>query len=403
MNAETQQTMSKPLRILHVIPQFPYFGGRTIVGGHASCLLTLSLAQAKAGHDVTIVSCAPKGSAQIDDRLKLHSLFKLQKAGTVKFGLQFRKAVLPWAKAHKDEFDVVHCHSGFADYFVVSSALKRTLKIPTLHTLYCPIPQIGGRWRKPIVKGILTRCAKKLDSLAAMSGNVAKSMEEYGLPDVKITAPPVDIKRFCPPEQSEVDAYRTEIGIAPGEIAVLFVGNAKPQKNMIGVLRAFRRVKDQYPKARLIVTTELSQSSSDEHLALLRRTMDNLNLSEDLIQMGIIDNMPRLMQSCDLLVAPFLDSFGPSDYFMVVLETMACGKPTIASAVGGMPEVLDNDRGRLIDPTSEDELVEAMSNFIGNSDLRKAAGDNARFYTEQHFDPAQVAASHIHLYAQRGS
>ena len=403
MNAGTKQITAKPMRILHVIPQFPYFGGRTIVGGHASCLLTLSLAQAKAGHDVTIVSCAPKGSAQIDDRLKLHSLFKLQKAGTVKFGLQFRNAVLPWAKAHKDEFDVVHCHSGFADYFIVSSALKRKLKLPTLHTLYCPIPQIGGRWRRPIVKGILTRSAKELDILAAMSGNVAKSMEEYGLPNVKITAPPVDIERFCPPDQSEVDAYRTELGIAPDEIAVLFVGNAKPQKNMIGVLRAFRRVKDQYPKARLIVTTELSQSSSDEHLALLRRTMDELNLSEDLIQMGIIDNMPRLMQSCDLLVAPFLDSFGPSDYFMVVLETMACGKPTIASAVGGMPEVLDNERGRLIDPTSEDELVEAMGNFIGSADLRKAAGANARFYTEQHFDPAQVAASHTNLYAQRGS
>jgi len=390
------------MRILHVIPQFPYFGGRTIVGGHASCLLTLSLAQAKAGHSVTIVSCAPQGSAQIDERLKLHSLFTLQKAGTVKFGMQFRKAVLPWAVAHRDEFDVVHCHSGFADYFVVSSALKRKLKLLTLHTLYCPIPRVGGRWRKPIVKWILTRSANKLDMVAAMSGNVAKSMEEYGLSDVKVTAPPVDIKRFCPPEQSDVDECRTDLGIAPDEIAILFVGNAKPQKNMIGVLRAFRKVKDKYPKARLIVTTELSQSSSDEHLDILRRTMEELDLSKDLIQMGIIDNMPRLMQSCDLLVAPFIDSFGPSDYFMVVLESMACGKPTVVSAVGGMPEVLDNTRGRLIDPANEDDFVKAINDFVGNADLRKEAGKNARLYTEQHFDPAQVAASHTHLYAQRG-
>lgn len=386
------------LRILHVIPQFPYFGNRTIIGGHASCLLTLALAQAKSGHDVTIVSCTPNGSARIDERLALHSLFELESAGTIRFGLRFMRAAASWAKAHRDQFDAVHCHSGFADYYLVSSTLKRVTHLPTMHTLYCPIPGSGGRWHKPIIHGMIARAANRSDTLAAISRNVAASMQCFGLDPVEVTVPPVDTDRFHPPEPGEAESCRHELGIAPDEVAVLFVGNAKPQKNLIGVLHAFRRVRDRFPNARLVITTELRQSSSDENLTILRDTMSSLGLDEAVIQLGIVDDMPRLMQACDLLVAPFLDSFGPSDYFMAVLEAMACGKPAISSGVGGMPEVLGDDRGALVNPTDNDALAEAMSRFVADARLRESAGAEARAFTLRRFNPDLIASMHTRLY-----
>jgi hypothetical protein len=104
------------MRILHVIPQFPYFGGRTIVGGHATCLLTLAVAQHQAGEDVTILSytqgrCGPH---KIDDGPVAHSLFAHAKTRTIGYGLRFCRAAAKWAGRHRDEFDLVHVHSGFA-------------------------------------------------------------------------------------------------------------------------------------------------------------------------------------------------------------------------------------------------------------------------------------------------
>ena len=53
---------------------------------------------------------------------------------------------------------------------------------------------------------------------------------------------------------------------------------------------------------KLIVTTELKQSSSDQDLADLESTVKQLDLESSLIQMGIVDNMPQLMQASDILV-----------------------------------------------------------------------------------------------------
>jgi glycosyltransferase involved in cell wall biosynthesis len=386
------------MRILHVIPQFPFFGGRTIVGGHASSLLTLALVQAAAGDDVSILSYVQdrEGEIPVEQRLRVHSLFDRARPGGMKFGLRFLRRGVKWARARRDQFDVVHCHSGFIDYLVVSSRLKRSLKLPTLHTLYCPIQSTGGRWRLPLVHGMIKRSGAQLDSLVAISRNVADSMRDYGPGDAHLIAPPVDTERFHP--ANGASDVRQELGLDADDVALLFVGNAKPQKNLSGVLAAFHDVRRDHANAKLVLTMELEQSSPDRRLAEIRQEIDDLGLASCTVQKGIVDDMPRLMQACDLVVAPFLGTFGPSDYFMVVLEAMACGKPAVVSAVGGMPEVISDDRGRLVDPRARGQLVEALQFFISDGGRRRTAGALAREFAEEHFDAHHIADRYRDLY-----
>ena len=65
------------MRILHVIPQFPYFGGDTIIGGYSTAVLGLARAQALAGDTVTILGYVkdPGGRGQIQPGLEVVSLF----------------------------------------------------------------------------------------------------------------------------------------------------------------------------------------------------------------------------------------------------------------------------------------------------------------------------------------
>jgi hypothetical protein len=115
---------SPQMRILHFIPQFPYFGGRTVIGGHASCLLSLSLAQAAPGHEVTTISCVHgRGRCEIniDEHLTVHGLIEDARPGRVTHGLRLRAAAAAWLRQKRGRFDVVHGHSGFADYLMVSA------------------------------------------------------------------------------------------------------------------------------------------------------------------------------------------------------------------------------------------------------------------------------------------
>jgi glycosyltransferase involved in cell wall biosynthesis len=110
--------------------------------------------------------------------------------------------------------------------------------------------------------------------------------------------------------------------------------------------------------------------------------------------------MPGLMRASDVLVAPFKDSYGPSDYFMVVLEAMATGRPVVVSRVGGMPEVVDPAWGRLVDPHDSAAIAGSLLEYVLGEDLGREAGKAARRYCEATFDPSMVAAAYRSLYEE---
>jgi glycosyltransferase involved in cell wall biosynthesis len=384
------------MRILHVIPQFHYFGGRTIVGGHASCLLTLALAQQRDGHDVAIVSytagCAE--SITIEGGPVVHSLFERAKTRTIRYGLQFCHAAAKWVRARANEFDVIHAHSGHADYFLVSQRLKAVAGLPTAHTMYCPIPPTG-RTRLPLVHGAIRRWANRLDWIGGISENVQSSMIDFGMKRAEFIRPPLDVERFG---GSEGESARREMGLSRDDLVVLFVGNATRQKNMHGVLHAVHRLRDEFPKLTLIVTTELKHSSSDTDMAKLAAEINDLNLASCVVQKGIVDNMPALMQACDVLVAPFLDSYGPSDYFMAALEAMAAGRPVVVSNVGGMREIISDAVGTLVDPQNHDAIAAGLRAYLADQPLRDRVGANARDFVQREFHPQAIVKAYDEVY-----
>ncbi len=75
------------------------------------------------------------------------------------------------------------------------------------------------------------------------------------------------------------------------------------------------------------------------------------------------------MAAADVLVAPFLDTNGPSDYFQAALEAMAIGRPVIVSSVGGMPEVVDERVGLLVDPKDISGIATGMLLMLKNRNL----------------------------------
>jgi glycosyltransferase involved in cell wall biosynthesis len=248
--------------------------------------------------------------------------------------------------------------------------------------------------------GLYRLLATRLSRVVAVSRNVAGSLSVLRLPGgrLEVVPPAVDTERFAPkagrPALEALDSLSP-----PDAPRVLFVGNTTPTKNLETVLEAMALVLQRVPGAWLVVTTELETGATHARRAELARLMERLGIAHRVARLGIVPDMPLLMAACDVLVAPFLDTRGPSDYFMAALEAMAVGKPVVVSAVGGMPEVVDDEVGALVDPRDAPAMAAALTGLLQDPARRAAMGRAARVRAVRLFAPAVVGAAVDRVYA----
>jgi glycosyltransferase involved in cell wall biosynthesis len=97
----------------------------------------------------------------------------------------------------------------------------------------------------------------------------------------------------------------------------------------------------------------------------------------------------RLLHGCSVFaVASRYESFS-----VATLEAMACGKPVVASRVGGIPELIEHGRnGILVDPDDPDALCAAISQLLADEGLRESLGANARLTVSARFSADAMGA-----------
>lgn len=100
------------------------------------------------------------------------------------------------------------------------------------------------------------------------------------------------------------------------------------------------------------------------------------------------------MESLDVFVMPSFTEGTPNS----VVEAMACGKPVIASAVGGIPDMIGDDAGLLVTPGDANELASAMLRLARDSELRERMGNAARERYCRLFSPQVVIPLMLETY-----
>jgi glycosyltransferase involved in cell wall biosynthesis len=297
------------------------------------------------------------------------------------------------------QVDIVQAHSGFSEYIIATMLIKLRKNVRTIHTFYCPVPNFGVR---SIIDYALVRLADKIgvERFIAISQNTAKSLEKAGinLSRISIVPPAVNVDRFSRTFNRE--DMRAYLDISRDAPVVLCVGNRKPAKNLERVLEALRVLLPDFPNIVLIITTELRHKSDDRRTEFLLGLVERWALDSHLRWVGFTNEMPALMVASDVLVAPFLHTIGPSDYFIAALEAMTAGTPVVVSAVGGMPEVVDNSRGRLVDPKDPEDIAQALAELLRDEGKRRSLGKHAQRYARDNFSPKKVAARTQAIYSE---
>ena len=180
---------------------------------------------------------------------------------------------------------------------------------------------------------------------------------------------------FRPGEPQEIEATRRGLGLPDG--FVLFCGTLEPRKNVLGLLAAWELLKTDRPASPPLVLTGPYGWHSQEAVARIR----------ELEGVGVrhLGRLPRsrlmeVIRAASVFVFPSLyEGFG-----LPVLEAMASGVPTIASAVSSLPEVT-GDAALLVDPNDAREIATSIDSVLAQpelaADLARRGVDRARSFS----------------------
>jgi starch synthase len=304
------------------------------------------------------------------------------------------------------KFDLVHSHTWYANLAGHLAAMTSNIPhILTAHSLEPKRPwkaeQLGGGYK--ISSWIEAETYKAADRVIAVSAGMKRDVLEcYPFVDpekVAVIHNGIDVETFKPIFD---DAVLTKYSIDPSRPIVLFVGRITRQKGLIHLIRAAK----QLPVGVQLVLAASSPDEKqigDEVLAAVAefassRPNDIVHINAQVSKSELIVLLSRAtVFACPSIYEPL---------GIVNLEAMACETPVVASAVGGIPEVvIDGETGLLVDYTANDvsdfenRFAKAINQVLSNPNA-KELGKAGRVRASNVFAWESIALKTIDLYKE---
>lgn len=174
------------------------------------------------------------------------------------------------------------------------------------------------------------------------------------------------------------------------EKIIMHISNFRPVKRITDVIRVFKRVLDAVP-ARLIMVGEGPERLSAVGVA------KQLGVSDRIRYLGIHENIEEILPCADLLIQPSEhESFG-----LVPLEAMACRVPVLATASGGITEVVENGvTGYLCEVGDIEAMAARAIEVLADDAMARAMGNRGRERALSLFDRDRIVSEYEAIYAE---
>jgi glycosyltransferase involved in cell wall biosynthesis len=281
-------------------------------------------------------------------------------------------AGLRTALESRGPFDLVY--ERYSLWSFAGIAYARAAEVPGLLEVNAPLIEEQARYRELVDRAGAVRVAEQAfgaaTALVAVSGNVAAYLEGYPAARGRVHTVPngVDPARFHP-------GVRPALLRRPGSFTVGFVGSLKPWHGLDVLVDAFASLHHQDSGTRLVIVGDGPERD---------RTVAHL-MSHDLLgatdSPGLVapDEVPAWLACMDVAVAPYPDLEGFYFSPLKVLEYMAAGIPVVASRIGQLASLIQDDvNGLLCPPADVDTLAARLERLRTDLDLRAKMGAAAR-------------------------
>jgi glycosyltransferase involved in cell wall biosynthesis len=290
-----------------------------------------------------------------------------------------------------DNFDLLHTYhlfpTGYSGWL-----LARKLGIPSVSTAVGSDVHTHPHRSRAIAK--LTReTITHTDQIIARSHELAGQIENLAHPSkpVKVVYNGVDTLTFEP--HGEPHVLRSRLGLPQEGIGFCTAGRLVEGKGLRELVTAFGLIHSHHPLSWLVIVGDGPLKSE-----LKERVRENkLEGRVFLIGPRPHNEVADWMSAADIFILASYAEGLPN----VVLEAMACGRPVIATNVGGIPEAaIDGETALLAPPRQVPPLVEAMDALIQDAGLRRRMGVAGRERIEAHFTWPQSARQLAEIYTE---
>lgn len=242
----------------------------------------------------------------------------------------------------------------------------------------------------------LDRLTSRRVTLYISNSAAAKKLlvEREKIPEKKIVVIPngVDCQRFRPPTPEEKAALRSWLGLPVGATVTVSVANLLPVKGHTYLLKAIASLPSEIKEKLVLLLVGYGplQESLQKEAALL-----NLHSIVRFLGRQESENVAKILRAADVFILASLWEGLPN----AVLEAMATGLPVIATATGGVPELIQNEKeGLLVPPKDPDALAAAVHRLVGDAQLRQTLGGNARARAQDDFSLEGMTARTEKIY-----
>jgi glycosyltransferase involved in cell wall biosynthesis len=289
-----------------------------------------------------------------------------------------------WRLCIKENFDVLHVHwpVPHAWFGYIGKIATKARMVTTFYGAELALAK-----RYPFIKDFIRWSVRKSDQVIAISSFTRDEIRRL------TRAEPEVIPYGAPLEVVEKSPSATS---TKGPKIVLFVGRIIERKGLPYLIEAMSRVMTEM-EAQLVIVGEGDRQEE------LKELVRDKGLEETVIFAGQVstDRLQELYEKCDVFVLPsIVDSRGDTEGLgVVLLEALAYKKPLVATDVGGIGDVIKNERTGLLVPQKDPgALSHAILRLLRNKELARRLGDEGYQYAREYFSWDRILSKLESLY-----
>jgi len=372
--------------------------GGADAGGQNVHVAALAAGLVRLGHDVVVHTrrdsadqppCVTTEDGYVVEHVAAGPAHELAKDDLLpymrEFGVRLRDR---W---RREPVDVVHSHFWMSGLAALQAT--RGTGTPVVHTFHA----LGSVKRRhqgdadtspPERIALERRLCREVDLVVATCSDEVAELESLGMPPGRARVIPcgVDTRLFAPGSSRSTTDRRHR---------VLVIGRLVTRKGIGNVIEAVVRL----PDVEVVIAggPEPGRYDSDPEVRRLRALAARLGVSDRVVFLGSVAraDVPALMRVSDVVVTvPWYEPFG-----IVPLEAMACGRPVIGSAVGGLLDtVVPGVTGELVPPRDPQALAAALRGLLDDPERRRRYGEAGRRRAVERYDWSAVVDATAAVY-----